>query len=146
MHRDDPLVAFCAAFNKLDKNCTELLYELYTRDVTFIDPFHRIEGVEALEAHFLKLYDNVTECRFVFHDSVRVEQQAYVTWTMQLRHPRLAGGNSVAVEGCSQLTFSTRHPGRVSRHRDYFDAGAMLYEQLPVLGGMVRWLKRRMAN
>lgn len=146
MHQDDTLATFCAAFNKLDKNCTELLYELYTRDVTFIDPFHRIEGLEALEAHFLKLYENVTECRFVFHDSLRVERQAYVTWTMQMRHPRLAGGNFIAVEGCSQLTFSPAEPQRVCRHRDYFDVGAMLYERLPAIGGMVRWLKRRVAG
>ncbi|MCE8002982.1 nuclear transport factor 2 family protein [Billgrantia ethanolica] len=146
MHQDDTLATFCAAFNKLDKSCTELLYELYTRDVTFIDPFHRIEGLKALEAHFLKLYENVTECHFAFHDSLRVEQRAYVTWTMQLRHPRLAGGNLIAVEGCSQLTFSPAEPQRVCLHRDYFDAGAMLYEQLPAIGGMVRWLKRRVAS
>ncbi len=32
---------------------------------------------------------------------------------------------------------------KVYRHRDYFDAGAMLYEHLPVLGRVVSWLKRR---
>ena len=27
---------------------------------------------------------------------------------------------------------------------DYFDAGALLYEHVPVLGRIVSWLKRRM--
>jgi hypothetical protein len=29
-------------------------------------------------------------------------------------------------------------------HREYFDAGALHYEQLPVLGRAMAWLKRRM--
>lgn len=146
MHRDTPLESFCAAFNKLDKYCTKLLYELYTEDVIFIDPFHRIEGIGALEAHFRKLYENVTACRFSFHHRLAREKHAYVTWTMHLTHPRLAGGRPVTVEGCSQLEFSVQEPLRVCRHRDYFDAGAMLYEQVPGLACMVRWLKRRVTQ
>ena len=34
---------------------------------------------------------------------------------------------------------------RVYRHRDYFDAGALLYEHLPLLGSVIAWLKRRLA-
>lgn len=146
MHRDDTLEAFCVAFNKLDTSCTKILYRLYTDDVIFIDPFHRIEGIHALEAHFSKLYENVTECRFTFHDQLAQGDNAYVTWTMHMRHPRLASGRTVAVEGCSQLAFSTKAPQRVCYHRDYFDAGAMLYEQLPGLGSIVRWLKQRVAR
>jgi hypothetical protein len=31
----------------------------------------------------------------------------------------------------------------VSEHRDYWDAAEELYEQIPVLGAVMRWLKRR---
>jgi steroid delta-isomerase len=30
-------------------------------------------------------------------------------------------------------------------HRDYWDAAGELYEQLPVIGSLMRWLKRRIA-
>lgn len=33
---------------------------------------------------------------------------------------------------------------KVYRHRDYFDAGSLIYEHLPVLGRAIAWLKRRM--
>ena len=42
--------------------------------------------------------------------------------------------------GCSHLLWHDK----VYRHRDYFDAGALLYEHLPVLGRVIAWLKRRM--
>jgi hypothetical protein len=32
---------------------------------------------------------------------------------------------------------------RVAVHRDYWDAAEELYEKLPVLGSLMRWLKRR---
>jgi hypothetical protein len=31
----------------------------------------------------------------------------------------------------------------VSLHRDYWDAAEELYEKLPVVGSVMRWLKRR---
>jgi hypothetical protein len=33
--------------------------------------------------------------------------------------------------------------GRITLHRDYWDAAEELYEKLPVIGGLMRWLKRR---
>ncbi|WP_416138273.1 nuclear transport factor 2 family protein [Halomonas sp. HK25] len=138
---DERLEAFCAFFNKLDKSCTTELYRFYTPDVLFIDPLHRIEGARALEGYFATLYENVTACRFTFHERQISGDQAFTTWTMSLTHPRLDGGREIQVDGCSHLTFA--EDGRVVRHRDYFDAGALLYERLPLLGGAIRLVKKR---
>jgi len=32
----------------------------------------------------------------------------------------------------------------VTYHRDYFDLGALIYERVPVLGGLIRGIKGRM--
>ncbi|APE31110.1 transcriptional regulator [Halomonas aestuarii] len=144
MHQTPDLEGFCAFFNKLDKTCTKRLYEVYNDDVSFTDPLHHIQGIEALEVYFQNLYDNVTSCSFVFHETLQQEDTAFVTWTMQLVHPRLAGGRRIDVEGCSHLTFAS--DGRVARHRDYFDVGALLYERLPLLGGAVRLVKRQLGR
>jgi ketosteroid isomerase-like protein len=146
MYRDPDLEAFCAFFNKLDKTCTQNIDRVYTEDVTFIDPLHRIDGRKALESYFRGLYENVTRCRFTFHETLRQGDTAFVTWTMHLVHPRLDRGREVEVPGCSHLRFAEDQSGRVAGHRDYFDAGAMLYEHLPVLGTAVRWVKGRLAE
>ena len=36
--------------------------------------------------------------------------------------------------------------GRVVYHRDCWDAAEELYEKLPVLGALMRWLKRQAAK
>ncbi|MNN86760.1 hypothetical protein D3C81_2042130 [compost metagenome] len=86
------------------------------------------------------------DLHFEFHgcDALREggnESEGYLRWTLSYRHPRLAGGRPIRVTGCSHLLWSD---GRVYRHRDYFDAGALLYEHLPVFGALIAWLKRRL--
>ena len=66
--------------------------------------------------------------------------EGYLRWTMSYRHPRLKKGELIRVEGCSYLLWN----GKVHQHRDYFDAGALLYENLPLMGSAIRWLKGRL--
>ncbi|WP_228141680.1 hypothetical protein [Marinobacter sp. X15-166B] len=63
-------------------------------------------------------------------------------WVMHLRHKRIRGGAEIKVDGISQLRIVD---GGITLHRDYFDAGQLLYENLPVLGGAVRWLRKQVA-
>ncbi|MND95069.1 SnoaL-like domain protein [compost metagenome] len=138
----DFLPAFARRFAALDKDNLERLGELYSTDVLFVDPLHEICGLAALERYFAALYADVQELGFEFHGCDEVhEGEGYLRWTMSYRHPRLAGGRPIQVEGCSHLLW---RDGRVYRHRDYFDAGALLYEHLPVFGRAIAWLKRRL--
>ena len=47
----------------------------------------------------------------------------------------------MAVRGASHLVLNEQ--GLVTLHRDYWDAAEELYEKLPVVGALMRWLKRR---
>ncbi|MBH8611622.1 nuclear transport factor 2 family protein [Pseudomonas mohnii] len=132
---------FAQRFAQLDKDNLQRLGELYTDDVRFTDPLHEVQGLGQLRGYFAELYANVSELRFDFHGFDQIaEGEGYLRWVMSYRHPRLAGGRLIRVDGCSHL----RWRDKVYCHRDYFDAGALLYEHLPVLGRAIAWLKRRM--
>jgi hypothetical protein len=45
------------------------------------------------------------------------------------------------VRGATHLVFNDQ--GLATLHRDYWDAAEELYEKLPVVGGLMRWLKAR---
>ncbi|MFO7705607.1 MAG: nuclear transport factor 2 family protein [Halopseudomonas sp.] len=134
---------FAKTFAKLDRHNLDLLGDIYAPDIHFTDPLHDVTGLDAMRAYFAQMYANVTHISFDFHqcDSVR-EGQALLRWTMTFCHPRLNKGRAIQVEGCSCLFF---HDQRVSRHIDYYDAGALLYEHIPLLGGIIHWLKGRLA-
>ena len=74
-------------------------------------------------------------------DEVIGEKTAYVKWVMHFRHPRL-GNRLISVRGVSHLKYGEK----IEYHEDFYDMGAMLYEQLPVLGNVTRWLKLRLAS
>lgn len=136
----DFLRQFAQAFSTLDKRNLERLDSLYSEDICFADPLHQIQGISALRRYFAELYGNVSHLQFDFQgfDQVAVGE-GYLRWNMSFRHPRLASGQLIEVQGCSHLQWRDK----VYRHRDYFDAGALLYEHVPILGGIVNWLKRR---
>ncbi|AZF03537.1 nuclear transport factor 2 family protein [Pseudomonas sp. R5-89-07] len=137
----DFLRRFGHTFATLDKHNLHLLDSLYSEDIVFADPLHEVHGLPQLHRYFAQLYSNVSQLGFDFHGfDQTAEGEGYLRWTMSFRHPRLAGGKLIQVPGCSHLMWRDK----VYRHRDYFDVGALLYEHVPVLGGVISWLKRRM--
>lgn len=129
---------FCQLFNELDKGNLGKLQQVYSEDVRFQDPFGRVEGLDGLTEYFAGAYRNVISCRFRFGEPVIQRGHCAIPWVMELRHKRIRRGQMVAVEGISHLDI---RDGRVCYHRDYFDAGQLLYENLPLLGGLIRRIR-----
>jgi limonene-1,2-epoxide hydrolase len=130
-------------YQKLNKNNLHLLEQIYHKDVVFEDSAHRLEGWVQLSAYFDSLYTNVIKCDFDIRHHQQVEDSGFLTWTMQLQHPKLNGGEAVNVNGVSHIRFSG---DRVIFHRDYFDLGEMLYENIPLLGFVIKNIKQRLGK
>jgi len=138
----DFLHRFARTFSELNAGNLHRLNELYSEDILFRDPLHEMRGLSRVRSYMEELYANVSDLRFDFYsfDQIR-EGEGYLRWTMSYRHPRLKKGELIRVEGCSYLLWN----GKVHQHRDFFDAGALLYENLPLMGSVIRWLKGRLA-
>lgn len=138
----DYLNGFARQFAALDAGNLSRLGELYREDIEFRDPLHRIHGLPALRSYFTQLYANVQDINYEFHGADEARPgQGYLRWTLHFRHPRLNGNHPIHLDGCSHLKWTDR----VYFHQDYFDAGALLYEHVPVLGGLIGWLKGRLS-
>ncbi|MBL3825560.1 MULTISPECIES: nuclear transport factor 2 family protein [unclassified Marinobacter] len=129
---------FRALFNELDKGNLNKLSRVYSEDIRFQDPLNAVQGLDDLTHYFAEAYANVISCRFEFGDAVVQGEFAALPWVMYLRHKRIRKGREVQVQGMSHLEI---RDGMVCYHRDYFDAGEMLYENLPVVGRVIRWIK-----
>lgn len=119
----------------------ELLEEVYDEHLLFQDSFHKIESRDDFLHYCAELYQNLKSCDFDFHDQWLSEGQAMLTWTMTYSHPKLNRGRHISVQGASHIRFKEK----VYFHQDYFDGGALLYEHVPVLGSIIKQLKKRMA-
>lgn len=141
--KPNPLVDnFIELYQALNKNNLHLLVQVYGNDIIFTDPMHQISGLESLTQYFAKLYENVQHIQFEIKEVQQSDSQASLFWQMQYRHPKLNKGQLISVDGMSQLKFNDK----IYFHRDYFDLGQMLYEQVPCVGGLIRLLKTRAAK
>jgi hypothetical protein len=135
---------FLTTYKLLNAGNLELLDTIYSDHIRFVDPAHEIVGLARLKEYFAGLYANVTSIEFDFVREIRLGDEGYVQWRMTFSHRRLKGGRPINVEGASYVQFDITN--KVYFHRDYFDLGAMLYEQLPVVGPVVAALKRRIGR
>jgi hypothetical protein len=89
------------------------------------------------------MFDSLGVPRFVVLDAVAQGDQCFLTWDFLFEAPRLGPGTTT-IHGGSHLRFGP--DGRLVLHRDYWDAAEELYEKLPGVGVLMRWLKRRAAG
>ena len=131
---------FIDFFVNFDLTEQKVFDAIYTEDVVFIDPFHKVEGRHNLYNYFKRLMSRVTTCRFEITDVTENNGSAYVAWVMIFSHPAIEKGEEVELKGVSHLNYSDK----ISSHRDYFDTAELLYRRLPVLGSVIRMIENRM--
>lgn len=138
----DRIVAF---FEHIGPADVARMSELYTSDAYFKDPFNEVHGVEAVARIFAHMFVALNEPRFVVTGQVVQATpdgglELFLTWDFLFRFKRFSS-EPQTVRGCSHLKLAG--DGRIAFHRDYWDAAEELYEKLPLVGGLMRWLKRR---
>jgi hypothetical protein len=116
--------------------------DYYTRDAYFRDPFNEVTGLAKIEHIFANMWKSLDDPRFVIVNVVAQEDEAFLEWDFIFTVKRMRAKGAMKIHGVSHLRFAA--DGRVKHHRDYWDAASELYAKLPVVGGLMRWLARRM--
>jgi hypothetical protein len=128
-------------FETLSPQSVTQLHTVYDAQATFKDPFNEVQGLPEIERIFRHMYVALDQPHFVVTGQVVDGAQAFLTWEFRFRFKRFDTTTLQAVRGASHVVFNEQ--GLVTMHRDYWDAAEELYEKLPVLGGVMRWLKKR---
>lgn len=125
-------------FESITPESAHQLSRVYTDDVWFKDPFNEVSGVPEVMRIFTHMFEQVDAPRFVVTKSVLQDDHAFLTWDFLFRIK--SSGAEQCIRGATHVRFA--EDGRVAYHRDYWDAAEELYEKLPLLGSLMRWLKR----
>lgn len=112
---------------------------VYAAEARFKDPFNEVTGIDAITAIFAHMFEQVDQPRFVVVTRVLQGSDAFLTWEFRFAMKRYSK-QPQCIRGATHIVFGG--DGMVTLHRDYWDAAEELYEKLPVLGGLMRWLKR----
>ena len=126
-------------FGSLSLESTAQLGMVYTDDAYFKDPFNEVRGVAAITGIFTHMFAQVNAPRFVVTTKIAQGDEAFLTWDFRFGMKRFSTAEQ-CIRGATHLKFGP--DGRICFHRDYWDAAEELYEKLPVLGTLMRGLKR----
>jgi steroid Delta-isomerase len=140
VHPDARVQRIVQRFESLSEADLPRLGDLYAADARFKDPFNEVVGPAAIAAIFEHMFRTLDAPRFIVTAAVAEEGECFLAWDFRFCMRR-GDRAEQCIRGSSHLRLTA--DGRISEHRDYWDAAEELYEKLPVLGALMRWLRRR---
>lgn len=128
-------------YETLTQENIDFLLELYASDASFKDPFNNVIGRDAIKHIFVHMFQKIEFPRFRVIDWVLEDNKSCLRWEFHTHNPDNPSPN--IIYGCTWL--SLNKDGLIQEHRDYWDAAEELYEKLPILGSLMKWLKKRIS-
>jgi steroid Delta-isomerase len=128
-------------FESLQPTSVQRMGDFYTSEAYFKDPFNEVRGLSEVQRIFSHMYVALHEPHFVVTNTVTQGDQCFIVWDFKFRFKRFDTVTVQTVRGCSQLQLTA--DGLISFHRDYWDAAEELYEKLPFVRVLMKWLKGR---
>lgn len=135
------LVKLIAAYQSLRPQSIDALLACYAENARFRDPFNDVVGRRAIGAVFAHMFETVENPAFSVSGRFDSADAVVLRWEFGFHSTRLGGVQSII--GLSTLRFDDH--GLVVEHLDYWDAAGGLYEKLPLIGWLLRRLRRALA-
>ncbi|CAM8621279.1 SnoaL-like domain containing protein [Comamonadaceae bacterium] len=140
-HNSPAVARVVELFEGLTPETVVDLRTIYSTNARFKDPFNDVTGLDPIERIFQHMFVALERPRFVVTERVLQGSQCFLTWEFRFKFRRFDTDSEQVILGASHLVFDDT--GLVCLHRDYWDAAEELYEKLPLVGGLMRWLKKR---
>lgn len=134
------LERYAQAFVALSPASLDTLCSLVSEQVHFRDPFNDTHGREALRHLLMDMFKRSGDPSFTVQDACWNETAGWLRWRFSAELPVIG---KLEVEGCSRVLFD--EAGLVREHVDYWDS-APVYLQLPLLGRVLRRIRRRLSS
>jgi hypothetical protein len=137
----DMAEAYIRFYETMTPESLARLTELVTPEIHFVDPFNDVTGIEPMRRILAKMFADLAEPRFAVTHRAWGGDVCFLRWRFTARGKN--GGAEWVIEGMSELRFAA--DGKVASHVDYWDSGRQFYEKLPLLGSVLRLIRRRLA-
>jgi steroid delta-isomerase len=135
------LARYCEFFAGLRPEDLVRLPDYFAPDARFKDPFNDVRGVPAVQAVFAHMFAVTDRPRFEILEQAASGATGFVRWRFRFA-PRGRPTAAREIEGVSRVLFGAE--GRVVEHVDYWDPVEGLYDGVPLLGGALRAIRKRL--
>ena len=128
-------------FETLTEASVSNLPDYYVEDAYFKDPFNEVHGVKHIQHIFSHMYTALDKPRFIISNRIVEDNECFLVWDFKFYIKSYDKTKEQTIRGGSHLILNAE--SKIVSHRDYWDAAEELYEKLPVVGALMRWLKKR---
>jgi steroid delta-isomerase len=131
---------YIEAFEGLRPDTLDALLVLFDDQARFVDPFNDVRGQSAIRAVFSHMFEQCERPRFRVNEQLGDAGVWYLHWTFTFGR----SGHERRIVGVSRVVFGP--DGRVREHIDFWDPARQIYESIPLLGRLLRALRRRLGS
>lgn len=142
MTENHPAGPYIRFYESLSLTSLDTLGAVCHEDVRFKDPFNETHGVDAYRALLEGMFESAPDITFKVLHCAYDGDVCFLRWDSQANIKAL-GKDPWMVKGMSELTFA--EDGRVLSHIDHWDAASQFYERLPIIGRVLKLIRRRVA-
>ena len=122
-----------------EKTAREETEKVYAPEAFLNDTLKTLHGSPAIRDYFIKTAQGLDGMTVVFDDVAVSGQNYYFRWTMETQMKHLAKGQTIRTIGVTLVRFDPQ--GRVLLHQDFWDSAQGVWDHVPVLGSVIRWIQ-----
>ena len=152
---NDVFSRYAEYYSTLQPETVKRLSELAVADLHFRDPFNDLYTVDATIRLLEEMFVDTIDPRFEITqiatsngpESTGGRETAFLKWHFSFvpRTSLLASKREPwRIVGVSEVSANVE--GKIIEHIDHWDSGRYFYEKLPLLGGVLRFVRKRMAT
>ena len=132
--------AFIKLYDLLDSgSIDEQIAKTYAEKIFFNDTLVTIHDRQNLLKYLKQTQQNIDVMKFEVLSVQDNGKDAYVRWLMKTRFKLIGQDVDSQSIGLSHLRFNVDN--KIIMHQDYWDSMQGFYQHLPIIGGVLRWIK-----
>jgi hypothetical protein len=137
--------AFIKLYDQLgDGSIDKQIAETYAEKIYFNDTLVTIHDRQNLSQYLKHTQQQLDSIKFQVLSVQDTGRDSYVRWLMQTKCKAMGQAIDIQSNGISHLRFNA--DSKIIVHQDYWDSMQGFYEHLPLIGGVLRWIKNGLYN
>ena len=143
--KDSRIQPFVKLYNGMKNEAlTDLIENAYTEKIYFNDTLVTIDSRKELIRYLKTTAEQVDNLELSVLDVTAIgqnDQDLIVRWTMVTHLTLLGKEKKIDSAGITHLHLNGQ--GKIILHQDFWDSMQGFYQHIPILGGLLRWIKYR---